>query len=123
MLELHSPGIDSIVTVTLFEASLDWVYSKNEKTGQLAPLKRIIYTQDIARRSDLFMIDNAVVSFTYNSWQQSAGITPWPYLGRNIIGVEQYHLNAHYNIDINTPDDAEWLEFIKQFPKWREQRS
>ena len=122
ILSLQGPGVDSVVTVTRFESSVDWIYARDGDTGLLRELEKINYTQDTARRDDLFEIDNSVVSFTYRSWKLSRGLTPWPYLGRNIIGVEQKGPNVHYRIDINTPDDAEWLEFISEFPEWKRRR-
>lgn len=122
MLSLHSPRVHSVVTVSRFESSVNWIYARDDETDQLAQLDQIDYRQDLARRDDLFIIDNAIVSFTYTSWQSSEGITSWPYLGKRIIAVEQKHLNTHYNVDINVADDAEWLEFVALYPQWRESR-
>lgn len=119
ILSFHGPSVDSVVTVAPFGASVDWIYTKNERTHFLEKSKQIVYTKDIARRGDLFLIDNAVVSFTYDSWKRSDGSTPWPYLGKRIVVVEQKRLNVHYHVDINTPGDAEWLEFISLFPEWK----
>ncbi len=123
MLGLLEPDVDSVVTVNQFSSSLNWIYARDQRTLFLSALQSQTRAVDIARREDLFEIDNAIVSFSYDSWRNSTGITPWPYLGSRILGIDQKRLNRNFFVDINYPDDIEWLEFISGFPKWRESRS
>lgn len=123
VLALHGSNVDSVVTVNKFESSVDWLFGVDENSALLSRLPQIRYSNDIGRRNDLYEIDNAVVSFTYDSWCRADSITPWPYLGKRIVGIVQKRPNIHYHIDINTPDDAEWLEFISEFPRWKFRRN
>ncbi|MFC2058772.1 cytidylyltransferase domain-containing protein [Chloroflexota bacterium] len=122
MLSLHYPDVDSVVTVCKLESSIDWIYAIDKSTGFINQINDIRYGDDTARQDNYYIIDNAVVSFTYASWKRSNSITPWPYLGRHIVPVEQKHINRNFTLDIHTPDDAEWLEFISTFPNWKENR-
>lgn len=122
MLKLHGSDVDAVVTVEKFDSSLDWIFHKNNKTDKLEKVDRIRYEGDIARKNDLWLIDNAIISFTYESWKKSDGLTAWPYLGKRIIGVEQRHGNSHYSADINTAQDFEWYQFISTFPQWKLER-
>lgn len=122
MINLHSKGVDSVVTVEPFESSVSWIYRKNSNNQKLEQCNQVHYHDVTARESDLCIIDNAIVSFTYDSWKRSDGFTSWPYLGRHIIGVEQHYLNKHYRVDINSGEDAEWLEFITEFKAWWQSR-
>lgn len=121
ILSLHGEDVDSVVTVKRFDASIAWIFNR-KKSGKLAHHESIRYGSDIARRDDLFIIDNAITSFTYESWRKSEGITAWPYLGSRIIGIEQETGNANYNADVNTMDDLEWLEFVSTYPEWKKNR-
>ena len=122
MVNLHGGNVDSVVTVTPFQSSMDWIYLRDPASGQLQKTSKINYGGDIARRNDLYVIDNAVVSFSIESARRRHSLTPWPYLGENIVPVIQDRLNSHYEIDINVPDDAEWYEFIQTFPSWKKRR-
>lgn len=122
ILSLHADNIDSVVTVKPFEASLDWIFQQ-DTAGLLQRHHAISYGGDIARRNDMVMIDNAVVSFTCDSWKRSDGLTPWPYLGRRIKGIVQNTGNANYCVDVNVPDDLEWLEFVSAYPEWKRKRA
>ena len=63
------------------------------------------------------------MSFTYESWERGDSLTSWPYLGRRIIPIVQQRENANYFVDINNPDDAEWLRFVSTFPDWRRRQA
>lgn len=121
ILASHDDGVDSVVTVTPFESCVDWIFTEDD-SGQLDRCDNILYGPAVGRRSDLFIIDNAVVSFTYESWQRSDSLSSWPYLGRRIRPLVQRRDNANFFVDINTADDAEWLDFVATFPDWRSRR-
>lgn len=119
VLSLHGENIDSVVTVTPFQSSIDWIFTQSLRSNLLSPTGKINYGGDIARRNDLFIIDNAIVSFKLDSARKKDSITAWPYLGKNIMPIIQNRMNMHYEVDINVPDDAEWFEFIQTYPAWR----
>lgn len=123
IVDLHGPGIDSVVTVTELDSSLDWMYRMGAN-GRLARPDGICMQSQpvVARESDLVEIDNSVVSFTYESWVQQESITPWPYLGRTIVGVTQRLPNRNMAVDVHRPEDGEWLEFVSGFLAWRHGR-
>jgi len=121
ILSSHGDDVDSVVTVTPFESCVDWIFTRDDE-GLLNPCQNIDYGPSVGRRSDLFTIDNAVVSFTYQSWRKADSMTGWPYLGRRIVPLVQQRANANYFVDINNPDDAEWLQFISSFPEWLRRR-
>ncbi|MEA1938834.1 MAG: NTP transferase domain-containing protein [Pseudomonadota bacterium] len=119
----HGPGVDSVVTVKRFESAVDWIYVADETVGRLKHVQNVTYGETIGRRNDLVEIDNAVVSFTYDSWKRGESLTSWGYLGFNIAFVENAYLNKNYTCDINVSDDFEWLEFIAAFPEWKRLRN
>lgn len=111
----HRPGIDSVVTVTKFNSSPNWIYRKNERST-LDKVNYINYENIIAREDDLYEIDNKIVSFTYDSFKKWNSITPWPYLGNNIKCVEDVVINQNLRVDINNSEDLEWYKLvIKKF--------
>lgn len=114
---LKKPDIDSVVTVENFDSSTAWIYKTTN--NKIYKIKNIDYSNDIARRHDLVILNNAVVSFKYSSWKKSKGITPWPYLGSNIYYIKQKKLNKNLKIDINDLDDKKWFYKITNLLKWK----
>ncbi|MDD5005739.1 MAG: hypothetical protein PHS93_04470 [Candidatus Omnitrophica bacterium] len=63
--------------------------------------------------SEAYEIDHTVECFRYSSWQnRDKGIKPWNYLGRRIKGIIQDYHNRNCFVDVHTPEDIEWLNFI-----------
>ncbi len=63
--------------------------------------------------SEGYEIDHTVECFRYRSWaNRQEGIKPWNYLGKKIKGIEQNYHNPNCFVDVHTPDDIKWLEFI-----------
>jgi len=115
--KLNKKNVDSVVTVENFDSSTAWLYKTHK--NKLEKLKYLNYKNEIGRRKDLVMINNAVVSFKYSSWKKSNGITPWPYLGKNIYFVKQNFSNKNLKIDINDNEDKRWFfQLTKRF-KWK----
>jgi len=114
---------DSVVTVKDLESSLDWMYNIDGSGSLKIPRQMEGKTGEvIARENRLVEIDNAVVLFSYESWARGQSITPWPYLGNSIFGVQQKLLNRNMALDLHLPEDGEWFEFIRTFPAWKSQR-
>lgn len=110
VIDEHGPGVDSVVTVTKFNSSPNWIYRKN--TSTLSKVEYINYENIIAREDDLFEIDNKIVSFTYDSFKKWSSITPWPYLGNNIKCIEDVVINKNLKVDINNSEDLDWYKLV-----------
>ncbi len=115
--KLKNKKLDSVVTVEKFESSTAWIFQSYK--GKLKKFKFINYKNEIGRREDLVIINNAVVSFKFSSWKKSNGITPWPYLGKNISLIRQKILNKNLKIDINDIEDKNWLSYLTKKFKWK----
>lgn len=116
--EAFSEDTDSVVTVSPFESSPSWLYRGDDKTGRLERIETINYEGTIGRRSDLFEIDNKVVAFSKESFSRWSSMTPWPYLGDNIVYLTDRVVNANLKIDLNTKEDLAWLEIIRKTGVW-----
>jgi len=125
IIALHRPGIDSVVTVKGLESSLHWMYYLKDNATLSVPSQIGPVTQNpvISREENLVEIDNAIVSFTYSSWKTGKSITPWPYLGEHIVGVMQNYPNRNMAVDLHTPEDGEWLEYVMEFTDWKRKHS
>ena len=119
ILDAHGAGIDSVVTVTKFDSSINWIFRSSDYKTLMKP-KEVLSGGPIGRENNLFEIDNNIVSFSRQSWDRASSITPWPYLGKNIRYIENNFLNKNFKIDINIDDDLEWAQFLQTFQDWRE---
>ena len=115
--KIGSNKFDSIVTVEDFDASPTWIFKK--VNGKLVREKNISYSNIIGREANLCLIDNAVLTFTYKSWKKSKGISPWPYLGKNIGYIYQKKFNKNLKVDLNTYEDKKWLDYLTIKLKWK----
>lgn len=118
IMALHDDDVDSVVTVKAFESSPTWLFQGSDKSDQLAQIGCINYDNVIARSSDIYEIDNKVVSFTRSSFLTWDSITPWPYLGNRIKYLEDRVVNSNLALDINTAEDWKWLKILTEKGIW-----
>ena len=112
ILRKHNKNVDSVVTVTKFNSSPNWIFKKKGPT--LINAKSVKYENTISRENDLYEIDNKIVSFTYASFIKWKSITPWPYLGEKIIFIEDVVLNPNLRVDINSKEDLDWFRIVRE---------
>lgn len=114
---LKKRNVDSVVTVEEFNSSTAWIYQILGR--KIKKLQFINYKNEIGRRNDLVILNNAVVAFNYSSWKKNESITPWPYLGKNIYYIKQNFINKNFKVDINDFEDKKWFYKITQLLKWK----
>lgn len=120
MIAMHDNDTDSVVTVKPFESSVDWIFQAEENMPYLERPPNVTPGNVMGRQSNLFEIDNNVVSFTIESWRDQDGATAWPYLGKRIKYYIDDKPNKNLWADINDAEDWEWLNFLLTFEGWKE---
>lgn len=119
---LHENDVDSVVTCSPCHTRSEWMFNNlNEHGGEIKPSFRNNKDSNVtqAREGALYEIDNAVVSFTLNSYYKSNSKLPWKYLGKKTLAIQQKFGNSNFKCDINEIDDLEWANFLQTYHSWK----